>query len=437
MSSLQNDRSFRPVHVSTDDITGGAAVAAHRLHRGLRRTGHDSRMLVSRRRSEDPNVERFVPPNDWSSRIRRRLRRRRIRRDHRRFEEGRPAWSEAFTDDRTPHAGDVLEAIDRCDVLHLHWFAGFLDYREIRGATERGVPVVWTLHDMNPFTGGCHYDAGCGRYTDACGACPQLGSDTEADLSREIWRRKRRVYRSMDRDLVCLVTPSRWLAEEVEESSLMGGGFRVETIPNGLDTGDFAPRDRDASRELVGIPPGARTILFVAHDPSFHRKGFALLAEALEELAGIPELHLLSLGKGRPEVEVAVPHRHLGFVSHDRMLSAVYSAADLFVIPSLQDNLPTTVLEAMSCGTPVVGFDAGGIPEMVQPGETGELAPVGDAGALGQRMAELLDDPDRLRRFGDRCRRRAVEEYSLERQVERYCRLYSSLLAPGSGGGGC
>lgn len=422
--------------MSTDDVTGGAARCAHRLHRGLAEIGHDSRMLVRRRRSDDPTVERFRPGRGPARRLARRWRRWRIRRDHERYEDSAPSWREPFHGDRSEHAGEVAGALPGCDVVHLHWVSGMVDHRAFFDRLPPDLPVVWTLHDMNLLTGGCHYDWGCGRYRERCGACPQLGSSDEEDLSREVWRRKEELFSGLPGDRLRLVTPSRWLAERVAESSLLGGRFPVRVVPYGLDTeGAFAPRDRGFARDLLDVPRGAEVLLFAAHSVENARKGFGLLREALEGLAVRDDLRVVTLGKGEPDLPEGIGRRHLGYVSDDRLLSVAYSAADLFVIPSRQDNLPATVLESMACGTPVVGFAAGGIPEMVRPGETGALAADGDAGELRRALAELLDDDARRGRLASRCREVAVSEYALERQARDYEALYRELTGSGAAGG--
>lgn len=418
----------RVVHVSTDDVTGGAGRCAHRLHAGLLALGHDSRMLVQRKRSDDPTVIPFRPDRGPGRRLARRWRRWRIRRDHARYEDSAPAWREPFHGDRTEYAGEVADALPAADVVNLHWISRLVDYRAFFDGLPGRVPVVWTLHDMNLFTGGCHYDRGCGAYRRRCGSCPQLGSGEEDDLSRRVWRRKDELFSGLPEGRLHLVTPSRWLAEAASASGLVGGRFPVSVIPYGVDTDAFAPRERRFARQVLEVPPEAKVVLFVAHSVENDRKGFDVLREALAGLTGEEELVLLSLGKGEPAVPEGIEQRHLGFVSDDRYLSVIYSAADVFVIPSRQDNLPATALEAMACGTPVVGSTVGGIPEMVRPGETGFLAADGDPGELRDGILRVLRDPEERDALSRRCRERALREHGLERQARRYASLYRALL---------
>ena len=412
--------SLRILQVSTFDIAGGAALAAYRLHRGLLAKDHDSRMLVARRDSGDDTVWVANSQRDLRSRVSRRLRRRRIRREHAKYADTRPDWPERFDDDRTWREWEHGARLGSFDVVNLHWISGLLDYRRFFDAIPPDVPVIWTLHDMNTFTGGCHYDAGCERFRQRCGACPQLGSRHEHDLSRDIWLRKRELFSGIDPERMHFVTPSRWLADEVRNASLLGDRFPVSVIPNGVNTEEFAPRDRMAAREVLGVPRESKAILFVAYSLAARRKGFAVLTEALRELSFDRDLVVLSVGAGEASDQIPVRQIHLGTISQARLLSLAYSAADLFVIPSLQDNLPSTVLEALACGTPIVGLDVGGIPDMVRPGITGALSPVGDAAALAAAISGLLADVEGRQRMSEQCRRIAVTEYGMEAFVSRY-----------------
>ncbi len=415
------------LHLSTYDVTGGAARAAYRLHSGLRTHGHDSTMLVERRASRDPAVMAFRRPMDLRSRLLRRLRRERIARDLARYA-STPRRGEWFSDDRTEHGAALVAQLPPADVINLHWIAQFVDYRGFFGTVPAWTPVVWTLHDMSPFTGGCHYDWGCGKFSGQCSACPALSSDRPDDLARDIWQRKQDAFARVPEGRLHIVAPSRWLAAEAGRSALLGR-FPFAVIPNGIDTDDFAPRDRAAARDVLGIPPGVPAVLFVADQMDQARKGFGLLVEALRRLDDVPGLHLLSIGSSSPALDLPFPHLHLGRIDNDRLLSLVYSAADVFALPSLQDNLPNTVIEAFACGTPVAAFDAGGTRDMVRPGETGALAPAGDVEGLRRALADLLRDPDRRAALGENCRRVAVQEYSSELQARRYADLYVAILA--------
>lgn len=423
-------RQMKVVHLSNFDDGDGASIAAYRLHWGLLRLGHDSTMLVAEKRTEDPTVQPFEPPRDLFSRLRRRLRREQITRSLARYRNSRPTGYELFSDDRTPHGGDLLAQLPAADVINVHVIRLFADYQAFFTVVPQRTPVVRTLHDMNFFTGGCHTDEGCGRYTERCGACPQLGSRKAKDLSHRIWQRKHAALSSVEPDRLHIVAPSRWLANEAKRSSLLQR-LPITVIPFGLDTEDFSPRDQVLARGMLGIPQDARVVLFVAEPITRRIKGFALLAQALNGLDDLASLLLLSVGSGRPPVKVQIPHLHLGYIRNNRLRALVYSAADVFVVPSLQENFPLTALEALACGTPIVGFAVGGIPEIVRTGSTGQLVPAGDVAALGITIRDLLRDPARRAQMAAECRRTAVQEYALERQVRRYLELYQTVTLSG------
>ncbi|MDO9119179.1 MAG: glycosyltransferase family 4 protein [Nitrospira sp.] len=417
------------VHVSTQDIRGGAARSAYRLHQGLQRIGWPSTMFVMDKTCPDQTIVRFDPPQGFVDRVGTRMRRGAIARDFVRYQASRPSGYEMFSDDRGPFPHAMVPQIPSCDVVNLHWVAGMLDYTSFLPQMTRTTPVVWTLHDMNAFTGGCHYDNRCGRFSGSCGACPQLGSHQEQDLSRAVWERKKRAIVAAKNGRLRIVTPSRWLAEEARKSSLLSE-IRVDVIPYGLDLDVFTPRDKAYSRDLLGIPQDARVVFFLADVVDNRRKGFSFLLEALPHCAKrVEKLLLVSLGQQPPQADGRMPWLHLGSIHDDRLLSAVYSAADLFVLPSLQDNLANTVLEAMACGVPVVSFNSGGTPEMVRPGITGQLVLAFEVSALAATIVEMMNAPEYRKLLSENCRRLALDEYPLQLQAERYAELYRSLVS--------
>ena len=418
---------MRVVHVSSFDQLGGAARAAYRLHEGLRRIGVESRMFVADKLSRDDAVIRYEPPADPWSRVRREIRRQRLARSLNGYRPTSAATLRSFSDDRAVYQDDPWSHLPECDVLHLHWVAGFVDYEAFFAALPAGKSVVWTLHDMNPFTGGCHYDEGCGRFSAACGACPQLDSKDERDLSHQIWQRKRKAIGRASARRLHIVGDSEWLASEARRSSAFAG-LPVTAIHYGLDVEAFAPRERLAARSVLGIPMDAQVVLFGADHIEIKRKGLAFLLEALTGLPDDAAPFLVTMGNGAPPVPERFPHLHLGYVTGDRFLSIVYSAADVFVIPSLQEAFGQTALESMACGTPVVGFDAGGIREVVVDRVTGLLAPVRDSAALGQAVGRILSNASLRAKLGSNGRKMAVEQFSLEIQAKRYVELYQQLL---------
>jgi glycosyltransferase involved in cell wall biosynthesis len=409
------------------DNGGGAARSAYRLHEGLRRAGEDSRMYVIDKRTQDPTVVRFQSARGRMAWISRNARRLRLTLSLRRYAKTSPAEKTFFADDRTPFYEDACRQMPEADVINLHWVAGFLDLGAFFRLLPRSTPVVWTLHDMASFTGGCCHAMGCGKFTQKCGACPQLGSTDEADLTRDVWRRKWEYYSSLDANRFHIVTPSRWLGEEVKRSALLSR-FPHSVIPYGLDLEVFKERDRRFSREVLGIPPEAKVMLFVSNGLHVHLKGLHLLVEALEGMDSARDLFLLCVGPGPPPVLQRFPHAHIPIVTEDGLLSLIYSAADVFVLPSLADNLPNTMLESLACGTPVVAFAAGGIPEGVRPGITGLLARAGDPAELRSAILRLLGDDSKRAEMSANCRRIALDEYDTSIETKRYVELYEEML---------
>jgi glycosyltransferase involved in cell wall biosynthesis len=411
---------LRIVHLSSVD-----GVASYRLHTGLRRLGIDSTMFLARRRRDDPSLVVFQPSRSFIGRARRRLRGRRIARDFARYRQARVF--ELFSDDRSPQGGEPLAQLPPCDLFHVHTLLGLVDYQAFFATIPRRTPVVRTLHDINFFSGGCHQDAWCGKFAERCGACPQLGSRDERDLSRKIWERKRTALHTVHPSRLHIAATSRWIAGEARRSPMLQP-FPIAVIPNGVDTEVFRPRDRAIARSILGLPPDVPVVLFVADPITRINKGFAQVAEALDGLDHPADVLLLSVGRGRPPVTVRKPHRHLGYISDERLLSVVYNAADLFVVPSMQDNCPQTALEAIACGTPVIGYATCGIPEIVRAGLTGLLVPPQDVAALRTGMRELLLDPPQRARLAVSCREVAVREYALEVQAQRFAAFYRAIL---------
>lgn len=408
--------------VNTSASDGGAARAANRLHHGLRQIGHESFMYVQQGSGE--GVVSFHPDMSLMAIVERKVRSKIIGRSFSRYAKNRPLGLEIFTDDRSPFGSRPIENIPGCDVVNLHWVAGLIDYASLPILAR--TPMVWTLHDMNPFTGGCHYDNGCDKYLMGCGDCPQLGSSDQNDLSAAIWHRKQVAFNKLNPEKFCVVTPSKWLGREAKQSALFSR-FDIRVIPNGLDTDSFAPRNSNDLRQAFDIPADAQVILFLADSVQNKRKGLQFLLDAISSLGDTSQLFFVSVGSGAFEISTSVQHIQIGRVEDDRMLSMIYSLADVFVIPSIQDNLPNTVLESMACGTPVVGFNIGGIPDMVKDGQTGFVVPPGDVAAMKVAIELVLGDTELRNTMSHQCRDLAVREYDLNVQASRYSDLYEQI----------
>lgn len=316
------------------------------------------------------------------------------------------------------------------DVVHLQWVAGMLD-PALSVEFLKGRPVVWTLHDMNPFTGGCHYADGCREFERHCGKCPQLGSQEAEDLSRKTWKLRMGAYRQLH---LHVVTPSRWLAEMARKSSLLSR-FPIHVIPNGHPMDVYTPMNKEAIRAALGLAPENLVLLFSSQDLTNRRKGGIFLLEMLRKLATGPlknRVTVLLLGSNPAQafLESGVQMKAVGHIDDTTSMAALYNAADAVLVPSLEDNLPNVVCEAQGCGTPVVAFASGGIPEMVLHKKTGFLAATGNADALleGVVWADEARATPITRRL---CRAHAVEQWHPQQCAQRYAELYASLLQAG------
>ncbi len=409
---------MRIVHLSTFDAKGGAWRSAQRLHEGLLAVGADSHMLVATKVGGAPNTHQLQ-----SSRARlQRWAGAKASSAWMRLKRG--SKTAFFSLDVMPDAvqGELAEL--QPDIVNLHWInQGFLRLETV-GRLPR--PVVWTCHDMWPMTGGCHYSDGCRNYQAACGCCPQLASRRPHDLAYWVWKRKQRNWRDA---LAHVVTPSRWLAECARASTLLQD-VPISVIPYGLDTSVFQPTDRVAARCKLGLPPEGPLVLFGANlgvrDP---RKGFDLLLTALRRLPDrlLRDLGLVIFGGNPGADRTTLPARTypLGNVHDDPLLALAYSAADVFVAPSREDNLPNTVLEALACGTPCLAFTVGGMPDMIEHLQTGYLATPSQPADLSVGLSWLLENGNQEMR--NRCRQGALARYALPMQANRYLTLYHKL----------
>ncbi len=414
------------LHINTFDIHGGAARAAFRLFKGLRVIGEESRMLVLQKTGNDPDAATLGPVSPEQM-----ARAQAIQAEIQAEAAPYPVLTApgfvSFHSERAAPGEILVSQLPPADVINLHWVRGLIDYPSFFASRSPDQPVVWTLHDMHAFTGGCHYAGGCERFTQGCGACPFLSSDDPADLSARILERKIAALARRN-NRMHIVTPSRWLGREAARSALFRD-IPVSVIPYGLETDTFVVHDRQAMRQAFKLPPDLKIILFIAHMVDDPRKGLSYLDEALSRLGPRPDVALLLVGGGNVTLKSQVHHLRTGLVSDDATVGRLYSAADIVAVPSLEDNLPNTMLEAMAAGTPVIGFDIGGVPDLVIPGETGWLAPPADGEALSAALATALGDPAHLAAMGRMARARIEREHTLEVQASRYRDLYHSLLS--------
>ena len=423
--------SMKILQISTCDINGGAAKATYRLHRGLLENGHDCRMLVMDKGSQDDTVilvnaeEKAENPNEdffLSAII-------------------QPYYINSNQTELSntlfslPYPGydlSELPVVQTADIINLHWVAQYQSLVTLHRLFSLNKPVVWTLHDQWPFTGGCHYSAGCGKYQLDCVECPQQRDDP-FNLPAAMLKDKLEIFKDAD---LTIVTPSRWMASCARKSNLFKG-LKIEVIPNSLETDIYTPTPKPEAKAEIGISPETITLLFGAVDGSEKRKGFLELVNAIkfclnedifQKLLHDDKIRLVCFGRPSDELEsIGIPFVALGHLDSDEKIRTAYSAADIFLLPSLEDNLPNTILESMSCGTPVVAFDVGGLPDMVTNGVNGQLVPLSDTQKMGETIIDLIQKPDLRKSMGTEGRKRAEQDYSLSVQASHYSDLYKEL----------
>jgi glycosyltransferase involved in cell wall biosynthesis len=412
---------MRLLFLNGADCEGGAAKAATRLLQGIRAQGAQASLQVQRKSGADPLV---LGPESKFARImalaRPSLEEALLGISPRRMQG--PFSASFLPDGLRPEVSQFAP-----DLVHLHWVARMMRL-ETLARLQR--PLVWTLHDSWPFTGGCYLPEDCTRYRESCGSCPVLRSSREGDLSRRVWRRKEKAWRGLD---LTLVAPSLWMAERAGSSSLLAGR-RVEVIPNGIDAQLYKPLDKAQARDIFSLPQDKVLLLFGAKGGLDDRnKGFHLLREALRELSQGPmrdRIELLIFGSSRPETPQQLGFRthYLGWLSDDVSLALLYSAADLFVFPSIQESLGYTAMEAMGCGTPCVAFRQGGVPDLISHEENGYLARPYQPADLARGISWVLESEERRRRLGSNARKIVSGQFSLETVAARHLTLYREVL---------
>jgi glycosyltransferase involved in cell wall biosynthesis len=417
-------------------LAGGASNAARGLTQSLRDRGVDARLFYSPLvKQTDPGIS-WIEPAQWKTfwpksmidSISFRLHREKFKSVTRQ----RPAGSELFSSPRgapyTPWPPMNLDSRDKNprSIVHLHWMAKFIDWKSFWRSMPAHQIVVWTLHDMNPFTGGCHFANGCRRFVDGCGQCPQLPEPSMDDFSHEFHAIKKASLRSVR---LHVVTASRWLGEMAKQSPVFESVESFHCIPYGLPIDQCQPIERDAAREKLGIGKTQFVFAFGALDLDNRRKGMHELFEAMRRLGRRDDVIGLALGDGQMDLsDIGFEVRSLGSIPTLKQRIEIYSACNAFVLPSTEDNLPLTGLEALASGAPIIGFDIGGIPDFVRHQETGLLSAV-DPGAMAANLQRLIDGPSLTKVLGQQARELAIAEYDHQREADRYIELYRSLIS--------
>lgn len=403
--------------LNANDVEGGAAIAAFRLNEGLNSIGLTSRMFVQKKRSDDFRV--ITEKNkfkNYSKQIINKIDKLPLTF----YKGGNKDWHPSLLPSQKRK---FITGFDP-DLIHIHWTCeGFISIDEIGKFTK---PVIWTMHDMWPFTGGCNYSNGCEQFVKGCGSCPQLISSSDNDLSAKVISRKNK---SWNPDKITLVAPSNWLADEARKSYLFNK-FDIRVIPNGINTTIFKPINRNEARNILNIDISKKIILFGAvNATSDKRKGFNLLKKSLDSLKShysSNDIELLVFGSSEPETKEIDNYKihYLGSLKDQLSLSIAYSAADIFVAPSLEDNLPNTVIESMACGTPVIAYNIGGMSDMIDNNVNGFLVKAFDTKEYADKISVLLNDENKIVEFSSNARNKVIKNFDLKHVSKMYHELY-------------
>ena len=411
---------MRIVHVNYSDNSGGAARAAYRIHNSLLKNGVKSKMLVNKIRSNDHTVE---GPNNKIEKVLNELRPRLI---------NHTLIKMLKTENKIIHSPSVFPSKNiryinnsNVDIVHLHWIQN--EMLSISDISKIKKPIVWTLHDMWAFCGAEHY-TNDNRWREGYEKDNRPNYESGFDLNLWTWKRKKKHWKTA----IQIVTPSKWLSNCVSESNIMNS-WPVSAIPNPIDTFYWKPLDKNSSREKLNLPKGVQLILFGAlgadEDP---RKGYNLLLSALEYLNNYStnknfELVIFGHNKIKSKMNFNFPVHYMGRLNDDSSLRILYSSADVMVIPSRQDNLPNTGVEALACGTPIVSFDVGGLSDIIDHKKTGYLAKPFDIKDMANGISWILNK-DQSSQLTQCSREQAILKFSEDKIAKRYINIYENLL---------
>jgi len=413
--------------INSSDTKGGAAIAAYRLFEGLRNEGVTVKMLVRDKTTNDPDIISCLDfeRKGWIGKldkiiwkIKNKIRKQKWKKY--------PNRESVFLNDLDSIS--LLRAIRSIDfdILHLHFVANrFLDLHEL---TKVNKPIVWTLHDSWAFTGICHFFYDCKRYEESCGCCPMLHSDNPNDFTHQIWKIKNKIYKKCD---LHIVTPSNWLGNCATKSSLFSG-FPLSVIPNGISTQLYKPLPVSEARESLGLDADKHYLLFGAvNATSDSNKGFDLLLEALKQLkqVGDKQIELLVFGAEQPSCELNFGFltTYMGIIRDENKLVQIYNSADVVIVPSRSENFSNTILESLSCGTPVVGFDIGGNSDLIAHKQNGYLAKHFDTEDLMSGIVWCLESKNQYD-MSETARMKVDESFNLRGICLEYLNVYKELI---------
>ncbi len=418
---------MRVLIINTNERIGGAAVAASRLTEALNNNGVKAKMLV---RDKQTDLLTTIPlPSSWLLKWHF-LWERLVIFFHLHFSK-----KHLFEIDIANSGTDItnLPVFKEADVIHLHWInQGMLSLQNIRKILKSGKPVVWTMHDLWPATAICHLSLGCNQFSSECHHCKYLPNNgSKHDLAYKIWTRKKNTYNQGN---ISFVTCSHWLESEAKKSALLKE-FNITTIPNPIDTHLYCRGNQEEARKKENLPTDRKLILCVCQRLTNRNKGMQYLVEACNQLAtSHPEMRdqtgVILLGSHAEELaeQLPFPTYPLGYIVDEQRIINIYRSADLFVLPSLSENLPNTIMEAMACGIPCLAFRIGGIPEEIDHKRNGYLAKYEDASDLANGIRWILFESD-YDQLSSQCTTKVARNYSQSSVSIQYIEVYQHAIA--------
>ena len=415
------------VALNTSDRTGGAAIAANRLMKALIKNDIKIKTLVLIKETKDENVMTIQ-----SSFLNRQLAR--IKFFWERwiiFVYNRFSRKNLFKVSIANTGFDIarLPLVKDADIIHIHWInQGLLSLRDLEKLAALGKPVVWTMHDQWAYTGICHYTSGCDKFINVCTFCPQLTCAKKHDLSYLVFKQKEKLYQS---NAITFVGCSQWITNEAKRSNLCKK-YNILSIPNPIDMKIFKVIDKLSARKNLGLPENKKLLLFGAANITDKRKGIYYLIDACNELIKQSlhsELGLVVFGHAKTEYKqlIKIPVYSMGYMTDPGEIVMLFNAVDLFVIPSLEENLPNTIMESMACGTPCVGFHVGGIPEMIDHKQNGYVAEYKNSKDLAEGIHWVLNKAD-YNELSTNARTKIESTYREDIVAKQYIELYKKIL---------
>ncbi|MDP9078074.1 MAG: glycosyltransferase [Bacteroidota bacterium] len=415
--------------INTADAGGGAPAACMRLLKALQLKQVDVKLQVQEKLTDEPRVDSIGSTSFG-----------RLKAKFNFLYERLPfIWFKAkdksvrFAFSTADAGTDISKQPDivNADVVHLHWTnGGYLSIDNLKQLQNTGKPIVWTLHDMWAFTGGCHYSGDCGHFINECSNCWMLRNPGDKDLSHSGWLKKNAMLKAAKN--MVIVTCSHWLADVARTSSLLKD-FQIETIPNPIDTNLFSAKDKAAARAKWNIDAKAKIILFGAANIMDRRKGITYLVDALNDLKNNyqegEDIEIVIFGKNKSFDVSSLPFKvyEVGIINSQSDIAELYSLADVYVSPAIEDNLPNTIMEALSCSTPVVAFNTGGIPDLVEHLQNGYLAEFKSATDFAAGIHYVLDG-ERGEFLAANARQKVLDTFTNDKVAEQYMEVYKSIL---------